>query len=210
MTIKMTQEDALKTLYRYAAKSAHPDGGGTNDAMLVVQQAMEALRQPMPNLAQLLADLQRENQRQQDYLQRETQMWQELKRRQEESLQREAAFEAQMKQVHNNGPVADSPKSDPVQNLSDWINNPTQPGPRCRVCGHTYQATRSDARFCSSTCRNAAWRHQHPTKRKYYRPLHPTCVVCGTKFDARRKSARYCSSACAQVAYRRRKAEANG
>ncbi len=178
--------------------------------MLAVQQAMEALRQPMLASSSLLDDLQRE-----------TQAWQdeqkERERRQEQARQRDAAFEEQLKQVqdrldnlfNNNGPDADPSKPDPGS--ANWINNPTATtGSRCRICGHTYQATRRDARFCSSTCRNAAWRRQHPTKRKYYRPLHPTCSVCGTQFEARRKTARYCSTACAQVAYRRRKAQANG
>ena len=175
----MNRKDALKTLYHYAAKAAHPDAGGTHDAMIAVQAALQALESADPGKTGLTIPTP-------DDLREQVETW-----------RREAAEQAKADMEKN---------TDPFDTIFGRESRELR---FCRNCGDAYpRPARQDARYCSSACRNAAWRRRHPTKRKYFRPLHPVCSICGSPFEARRKTARYCSSACAQVAYRRRKADA--
>jgi hypothetical protein len=70
----------------------------------------------------------------------------------------------------------------------------------CYICQGEFFAMRSDARYCSLTCRRTA---DAQRKRRPVAALtQKHCRRCGGSFVARRADARYCSPACKQAAYR--------
>lgn len=52
----------------------------------------------------------------------------------------------------------------------------------CQLCGKEFEAKRSDAKYCSSSCRNKSSRLNRGLVGK-------TCLICGEKFSPKTKSA---------------------
>lgn len=53
---------------------------------------------------------------------------------------------------------------------------------KCQLCGEEFEATRRDAKYCSTTCRNKASRQNRGLIGK-------TCLICGNKFSPLTQSA---------------------
>lgn len=53
---------------------------------------------------------------------------------------------------------------------------------KCHLCGNNFEASRSDAKYCSSACRNKASRQNRGLIGK-------TCLICGNKFSPLTQSA---------------------
>lgn len=58
----------------------------------------------------------------------------------------------------------------------------------CQFCGGAFEATRSDKKYCSSTCQNRA---------RFGKAI---CIRCGAEFHKTGASVRYCSATCAKNA----------
>ena len=60
----------------------------------------------------------------------------------------------------------------------------------CVICGKSFEAKRSIAKYCSNRC----------FKRAKYKPVQPhnlVCVFCGKPFTSRYAKTKYCSQLCA-------------
>lgn len=58
----------------------------------------------------------------------------------------------------------------------------------CEACGKTWQASKSNARFCSTACANAAREYEH------------TCEECGVTWVSAYANRRFCSPECEKAA----------
>ena len=71
----------------------------------------------------------------------------------------------------------------------------------CVVCGRSFKAGSSNAKYCSDDCRrkakNLRSREQRKSQRKTY---HKTCTVCGTPFVTFTNNKIYCSKGCKRSA----------
>ena len=68
----------------------------------------------------------------------------------------------------------------------------------CHICAAPFHAVHPNAKYCSNTCRNVAWRRRGPG-------LQPVaCVVDGVVFTPNAPSARFCSDECRRVSQRER------
>lgn len=74
---------------------------------------------------------------------------------------------------------------------------------RCELCRATFTARRSDARFCSQSCRQKAARKSSAKQRRKAKRV-DICVQCHEPFVAVGPKKQYCSHACRQEAYRQR------
>ena len=76
---------------------------------------------------------------------------------------------------------------------------------RCQHCAQPLPIrARTDARFCSATCRSAHWQRRTRTNRAL--ASRTKCAVCGNRIVfGTRADARYCSINCRQRIYRQRK-----
>ena len=71
----------------------------------------------------------------------------------------------------------------------------------CVVCGRSFKARVSNAKYCSDDCRrkakNLRSRDQRKSQRKTY---HKTCTVCGSVFETFTNNKIYCSKECKRSA----------
>ncbi len=66
----------------------------------------------------------------------------------------------------------------------------------CVQCGETFEAKRSDAKYCSKKCRQVfSTRKIRGTKNV------KICLICGTEFSTNGKR-QYCSEQCSEIAHR--------
>ena len=72
----------------------------------------------------------------------------------------------------------------------------------CAVCGRPFATSRSDARHCSRTCRQTAWRRQRTAGKHLLRRRR--CPRCERIFVPARADGIYCSNACRQAMHRQR------
>lgn len=73
----------------------------------------------------------------------------------------------------------------------------SRPKVRCANCGKWFDASRSDAKFCSSTCRSQASRRKSNPDPVRAKKKRIKCEQCGKSFwTARPDQARFCSSTC--------------
>lgn len=221
----MTPEEALQCLYRQAAKAAHPDTqGGSHEAFVAVQQALETLKRTMEQAGGFQAG----GIRMPRPAATEEDTWTLFSPIRPPSW----AFyleqwEATVKKCAWCGdlyaPITIRPGPPPLYCSPACRDAATRAGRMqrraldrvCAVCGKRFSTHRPRARYCSDACRLIAWRahHQPPTPsdqhhRRDHRTKRATCRVCGRRFAAARPDARYCSAACTQKAYRQRRKQA--
>ena len=71
----------------------------------------------------------------------------------------------------------------------------------CVVCGRSFKAGSSNAKYCSDDCRkeakNLRAREQRKSQRKTY---HKTCTVCGSPFETYNNNKIYCAKECKRSA----------
>lgn len=73
----------------------------------------------------------------------------------------------------------------------------------CERCGKPLDAGRSDVKWCSPACTNAAYRD----RQRGFCNVPSQCVACGGPITGRRPDARYCSSSCqGRASYHRARA----
>jgi hypothetical protein len=82
----------------------------------------------------------------------------------------------------------------------------------CKWCGEPFKGTKL-ARYCSTSCRQKAYRQRLKGKRSPTLPTEFTPVICGHCDEAfwsenRRGQQRYCSPSCKSLAYRVRRVAA--
>lgn len=75
----------------------------------------------------------------------------------------------------------------------------------CVICGRTFKARASNAKYCSDDCRRKAKNLQSRAQKKERTPLHKSCVVCGKPFETFANNKMYCSRECKKAAERARK-----
>ena len=71
----------------------------------------------------------------------------------------------------------------------------------CVVCGHSFKAKTSNAKYCSDNCRRYAKNLRSREQRKSERiTYHKTCAVCGSSFETFTNNKLYCSKECKRLA----------
>ena len=75
----------------------------------------------------------------------------------------------------------------------------------CVICGRSFNARTSNAKYCSDDCRRKAKNLKSRAQRKERTPLQKTCVICARSFETFANNKMYCSRECKKAAERRRK-----
>jgi hypothetical protein len=70
----------------------------------------------------------------------------------------------------------------------------------CVICGHTFNARVSNAKYCSDDCRKKAKNLKSMERTKKRKPFQKTCAFCGESFETLFSTKKYCSIHCKRKA----------